>query len=179
MCPVFEREEREYKRHLHVLEMVSETQSFGDGLLLTSSLAMQIPSSFNRVDPKRAVTIYHRPAAGISQPLPSDVRTPTTLIRTLDYLFHTVLTLPSPKPHPFLPNDTSSLLEVHGFIRDRTRGIRQDFGYQRSWGMEENVQAHERIARFHILSMYELGKVQEKADPSWLKQEAEQLNKSG
>ena len=32
-----------------------------------------------RIDPQKAVTMYHRSAAGIDQPLPTDVRTPATL----------------------------------------------------------------------------------------------------
>jgi hypothetical protein len=39
----------------------------------------------------------------------------------------------------------------------------------------ENIECHERIARFHILSIYMLGTLEER---HFLKQEAEQLNKS-
>lgn len=41
--------------------------------------------------------------------------------------------------------------------------------------MEENIECHERIARFHILSLYELGEVEE---GDFFQQEKEQLNKS-
>lgn len=46
--------------------------------------------------------------------------------------------------------------------------------------MKENVDAHERIARFHILATYELGGWMSRSDGggAWVKQEIEQLNKS-
>jgi hypothetical protein len=44
---------------------------------------------------------------------------------------------------------------AHGFVRDRTRGIRQDFVYQ-NYRLDEAIHVHEEIARFHILSMHYL-----------------------
>jgi hypothetical protein len=139
--------------------------------------------------------MYHRSAAGIDQPLPSDVRTPATLKvctlssfavfsdaqliqdtlqRTLDYLFYEVMTTQPPDlSEPATP--LSALRYTHGFIRDRTRGIRQDFTYQRHVGIAENIECHERIARFHILAIHEMARLE---DAQFLKQEAEQLNKS-
>lgn len=73
------------------------------------------------------------------------------------------------------PTPLTALRYTHGFIRDRTRGIRQDFTYQRHVGIMENIECHERIARFHILAIHEMGKLE---DSQFLKQETEQLNKS-
>jgi len=44
---------------------------------------------------------------------------------------------------------------THGFVRDRTRSIRQDFSLQ---NIRDKcaVEAHERIARYHILSLHQL-----------------------
>ncbi|KAI5453242.1 actin cytoskeleton and mitosis protein [Naganishia albida] len=154
MCPRFEREEREFKKNVHPLE--------------------QKEGQPGRIDPEKAVTMYHRSAAGIDQPLPSDVRTPATLKRTLDYLFHTIIhTQPPESTEP--PTPLTALRYTHGFIRDRTRGIRQDFTYQRHVGITENIECHERIARFHILAIHELAKLE---DAQFLKQETEQLNKT-
>ncbi|KAJ9102466.1 hypothetical protein QFC21_002866 [Naganishia friedmannii] len=154
MCPLFEREEREYKKNVHPLE--------------------QKEGQPGRIDPAKAVTMYHRSAAGIDQPLPSDVRTPATLKRTLDYLFYHVMTTQPPDlSEP--PTPLSALRYTHGFIRDRTRGIRQDFTYQRHVGIAENIECHERIARFHILAIHEMARLE---DAQFLKQEAEQLNKT-
>lgn len=47
------------------------------------------------------------------------------------------------------------LEDSHGFVRDRTRSIRQDFTLQNSRGIEA-VQAHEIIARYHILCLHEM-----------------------
>ncbi|TGZ81088.1 hypothetical protein EX30DRAFT_37048 [Ascodesmis nigricans] len=86
---------------------------------------------------------YHRPAAGIPPPLPRDVRTPQTLVATMDYMLHTLL-----EKYP--------LAEAHSFIRDRTRSVRQDFTFQDYRG-KETVYAHELITRFHIISLHHLG----------------------
>lgn len=62
---------------------------------------------------------------------------------------------------------------AHGFVRDRTRGIRQDFVYQ-NYRKDEAVHVYEKIARFHILAMHRLsGKASFDAF-----QEMEQLRKT-
>ncbi|ORX72914.1 hypothetical protein DL89DRAFT_308778, partial [Linderina pennispora] len=48
-----------------------------------------------------------------------------------------------------------TLENCHGFVRDRTRAIRVDFTQQNACS-RESVIAHERIARFHIVSLHVL-----------------------
>lgn len=112
-------------------------------------------------DPNKVVKAYRRSAAGIEQPLPSDVRTPATLISTLNYLVNDIL--------PHHPLD-----KCHAFVRDRTRSIRQDFTLQNIRDLTA-VQAHERIARFHILCLHELCEFDESKFSE--QQETEQLRK--
>ncbi|POW00587.1 hypothetical protein PSHT_12968 [Puccinia striiformis] len=119
MCPEFERHEREYQNNSDKWE--------------------RYPGTF-RIDPKKAVKAFHRPAAGNDQPLPSDVRPPDILKSTLDYLFKILLA-------------KESLFDTHGFIRDRTRSIRQDFTLQNDRGPIA-IECHERIARYHILCLH-------------------------
>lgn len=57
-CPEFEILEREIQNGLDSLEMDSE----------------------GNVDPEKAVKAYRRSAAGLDQPLPSDVRPPEVLL---------------------------------------------------------------------------------------------------
>ncbi|GAC93796.1 hypothetical protein PHSY_001361 [Pseudozyma hubeiensis SY62] len=123
MCPEFEREEREFQKELDPLEMYPGT---------------------DRVDPRIAVKIYRRPAAGRELPLPEDVRPPPVLKRTLDYLFHDLL--------PSDPND-ARFAQVQGFLWNRTRAVRQDFIVQ-SEGGAIAIECHERIARYHILCLH-------------------------
>ncbi|SPO32577.1 related to SAC3 - leucine permease transcriptional regulator [Ustilago trichophora] len=123
MCPEFEREEREFQKELDPLELYPGT---------------------DRVDPRIAVKIYRRPAAGRELPLPEDVRPPPVLKRTLDYLFHDLL--------PADPND-SRFTAVQGFLWNRTRAVRQDFIVQ-SEGGPIAIECHERIARYHILCLH-------------------------
>ncbi|KAJ1022495.1 hypothetical protein NDA16_003484 [Ustilago loliicola] len=123
MCPEFEREEREFQKELDPLELYPGT---------------------DRVDPRIAVKIYRRPAAGRELPLPEDVRPPPVLKRTLDYLFHDLL--------PADPNDPR-FTSVQGFLWNRTRAVRQDFIVQ-SEGGAIAIECHERIARYHILCLH-------------------------
>jgi len=58
MCPEYEREEREYQNNVDKLEFIPGTR---------------------RIDPKRAVKAYHRPAAGNEVPPPGDIRPPMIL----------------------------------------------------------------------------------------------------
>lgn len=50
-------------------------------------------------------------------------------------------------------NQKSPFAEIHQFIRDRTRSIRQDLTIQNIRN-ESSIQIHEYIARFHILSSH-------------------------
>ncbi|KAJ7442506.1 SAC3/GANP/Nin1/mts3/eIF-3 p25 family-domain-containing protein [Mycena galericulata] len=72
--------------------------------------------------------------------LPSDLRPPLVLKRTLDYLFHDLL-----------PRGYSSA--TFKFIRDRSRSVRTDFMIQHDTSSLA-IQCHERCARFHILGLH-------------------------
>ncbi|EPX73608.1 nuclear export factor Sac3 [Schizosaccharomyces octosporus yFS286] len=139
MCPEYEREQREYQNNLERWEINPET---------------------GRVDKNLAVKAFHRPAAGNEQALPSDVRPPPVLKKSLDYLIDKIVCGPYP------------LEATHFFVRDRTRSIRQDFTLQNNRGLEA-VACHERIARYHILCLHQLC---EKKNFS-SQQEVEQLRK--
>ncbi|KAL7323435.1 actin cytoskeleton and mitosis protein, variant 2 [Mucor circinelloides] len=136
-CPEFEIAERDYQ---NLLEPFEKDQ---DG----------------NVNPEKCVKAYRRSAAGVEQPLPSDVRTPDALISTLNYLIEETLT-------------NNNLEQCHAFVRDRTRSIRQDFTLQNLRDITA-VEAHERIARFHIICLHEMCEVAQFS----MQQELEQLNK--
>ena len=90
---------------------------------------------------------YRRPAAGNEEQLPSDIRPPTVLQRTLDYLMDEVV------------GGSDTLEIVHKFVWDRTRAIRNDFSIQQVTKVEDlrlAIRCFERIARFHILSLHQL-----------------------
>ncbi|ESK91807.1 nuclear export factor [Moniliophthora roreri MCA 2997] len=117
MCPRFERYRRERENNLFEWETISGTK---------------------RVDHSKAVKMYER-AAG-DKTLPSDLRPPHVLKRTLDYLFHDLL----PR-EGFAP--------TYNFIRDRSRAVRNDFTMQHETG-ETAIECHDRCARFHILALH-------------------------
>ncbi|KAJ2344351.1 actin cytoskeleton and mitosis protein, partial [Coemansia sp. RSA 2618] len=103
-----------------------------------------LPEAFpgtRQADPARTVKTFHRSAAGNEEPLPEDLRTPETLRRTLDHLVNVVIAA------------DQELRSCHGFVRDRTRSIRQDFTIQNIRD-QTTVAVCERIARFHIVSLH-------------------------
>ena len=114
---------------------------------------------------------FRRSAAGYDEQLPSDIRTPATLSKTLDYLINEVVGGPE------------RLAVVHKFVWDRTRAIRNDFSIQqvtKEGDVKIAVDCYERIARFHIYSLHHF------SNPDNLKegeefqsfQEKEQLQKT-
>ncbi|CAN6596744.1 nuclear mRNA export protein Sac3p [Trichomonascus vanleenenianus] len=138
MCPLFERVRRIYENNVKQMEKDPAT---------------------GKVTERTAVKAFSRPAAGQPPPLPSDVRPPQTLRRTLDYLIE--------KGVPQLPSS-------HSFLWDRTRSIRQDFTYQNYAG-QEAVECNEIIARIHLVCLHVMaGSGQEYSK----QQELEQFNKT-
>ncbi|KAI0764227.1 SAC3/GANP/Nin1/mts3/eIF-3 p25 family-domain-containing protein [Trametes elegans] len=117
MCPRFERYRRERENNLDKWEVIPGTK---------------------RVDHKRAVKIYER-AAG-DKTLPSDLRPPPVLKKTLDYLFHDLLV-------------REGFSQTYDFIRDRSRAVRNDFTMQHETGPLA-MECHDRCARFHILALH-------------------------
>jgi nuclear mRNA export protein SAC3 len=90
---------------------------------------------------------FRRSAAGDDEQVPSDIRTPNTLRRTLDYLVDKLIGGPE------------RLAVVHKFVWDRTRAIRNDFSIQQVSKEEDvrtAVECFERIARFHIMALHHL-----------------------
>lgn len=112
---------------------------------------------------------FRRSAAGYDEQLPSDIRTPETLRRTLDYLLDKVI------------GGGERLAVIHKFVWDRTRGIRNDFSIQQVSRQEDvtiAVDCYERIARFHILSLHQLSNPDnlQEGEHFDAHQEREQLN---
>lgn len=109
---------------------------------------------------------FRRSAAGYDEQLPSDIRTPNTLLQTMNYLIRHAIGGPEP------------LGLIHKFVWDRTRSIRNDFSVQQV--TQENdvriaVTCLERIARFHIVSLHLLSSPANE-EPFDRHQEREQLN---
>ena len=111
---------------------------------------------------------FRRAAAGVEEQLPSDLRPPAVLRQTCDYLFHDVL-------------GSAKLSQVHHFVWDRTRAIRNDLSIQQlSKGDDLSIaiECCERIARFHILSLHQLALEERPYEAYDSKQEREQLDKT-
>ena len=110
---------------------------------------------------------FRRSAAGYDEQLPSDIRPPLVLQKTLNYLFDELLA------------GTQPLASVHKFLWDRTRGIRNDFSIQQVTKTEDiriAINCFERIARFHILSLHQLSHPSRDNGEFDQHQEREQLN---
>ena len=110
---------------------------------------------------------FRRSAAGYDEQLPSDIRPPLVLQRTLNYLLDEVVGGPEP------------LAKVHKFVWDRTRSIRNDFSIQqvsRINGLRVAIDCFERIARFHLLALHQLSHPSRENGGFNHFQEREQLN---
>jgi hypothetical protein len=109
---------------------------------------------------------FRRSAAGYDEQLPSDIRTPKTLLQTMNYILRHVI------------SDDETLGSIHKFVWDRTRSIRNDLSIQQltqARDVEIAVKCLERIARFHIVSLHLLSHP-ENTEPFDHHQEREQLN---
>lgn len=112
---------------------------------------------------------FRRAAAGIEEQLPSDLRTPSVLSQTCDYLFNEIVA------------NAPELGRVHHFVWDRTRAIRNDFTILQVSSPEDlrhAVDCLERIARFHILSLHQMAGVKEKDFQYDWQQDREQLDRT-
>ncbi|KAG4304358.1 hypothetical protein PORY_002333 [Pneumocystis oryctolagi] len=100
MCPLFEREEREYQKNLERWEINPLT---------------------GRVDKNLAVKAFHRSAAGNEQVLPSDVRPPHVLKSTLDYLIDRIVCGGDSlsETHSFVRDRTRSIRQDFTFQNSR------------------------------------------------------------
>lgn len=118
--------------------------------------------SLGEPDESKAVKKYRRSAAISEEPLPEEIRPPSVLLKTMNHLRNICDSL-----------DTT-FADIHNFVRDRTRSLRQDFTYQ---GIRDEIciAIHEESVRFHILSEHRLCGT----DPSIFssKQNREQLDK--
>ncbi|KAJ6034853.1 hypothetical protein N7499_002070 [Penicillium canescens] len=149
MCPEFERVER------IVQKMMDKCEKYLDPA--TNQLEIMESKMLKR---------FRRSAAGYDEQLPSDIRTPKTLLQSMNYLIRYVV------------GGSEPLAIIHKFVWDRTRSIRNDFSVQQLTQEEDvkmAVMCLERIARFHIVSLHLLSNPtnEEQFDRH---QEREQLN---
>ncbi|KAI7783673.1 hypothetical protein LA080_011601 [Diaporthe eres] len=120
-------------------------------------------------DPDRMIKSFKRSAAGTDSPLPTEVRSPAALRRTVDYLID-----------DFLRSD-ENLPSQHNFLWDRTRAIRKDFIFQNAMSAEERtdqIYCLENIARFHAVALHLLSQENFAAEDFSEQQEREQLGKT-
>ncbi|KAF2196791.1 hypothetical protein GQ43DRAFT_476009 [Delitschia confertaspora ATCC 74209] len=97
-------------------------------------------------DEARMIKKFRRSAAGVEPQIPSDLRPPRTLMKTVEYMFGPLL-------------DQTDFTTANAFLWDRSRAIRNDFSIQDSRKPEDlRVQkdVYVRIARFHVLSIHQM-----------------------
>lgn len=140
MCPIFERARRNVEYTVFSYER-------------------DLDKDDKKASRWKALKVFARPAAAAAPPLPSDVRPPHILMKTLDYIVDNLL---------------DTLPKSESFLWDRMRSIRQDFTYQNYCGPEA-VDCNERIVRIHLLILHIMIKTNSTFS---LQQELEQLHKS-
>ncbi|KFY20059.1 hypothetical protein V491_04018, partial [Pseudogymnoascus sp. VKM F-3775] len=120
--------------------------------------------------PQKMIKAYGRSSAGQDAPLPSDIRMPSALRKTLDYLIQDVL------------GDENRLATAHNFLWDRTRSIRRDFTFQQASltaaDYIDEVYCLETIARFHVIALHQMSNPFNTSDDFSEHQEIEQLGRT-
>lgn len=152
MCPEGEKVSRIVE---HDVKQPERTQDFG--------------KEQGWADPNLMVKSFKRSAAGTDSPLPTEVRSPAALRRTLDYLIDDLL------------KSEGNLRDLHSFLWDRTRAIRKDFIFQNAMTPEERtdqIYCLENITRFHAVSLHLLSKEGAASEGFSEQQEREQLGKT-
>ncbi|KAJ4367018.1 actin cytoskeleton and mitosis protein [Neocucurbitaria cava] len=151
MCPEFERVRRIVENDVKPPECTPETEHL--------TRAHRLP------DESRMVKAYARPAAGMDVELVSDIRSPATCLKTVDYLMRRL--------------DGDEFQFLQSWIWDRTRAVRKDL---RTQAIEKRPDINilltclERTARFHLVSMHQMAR-STKEDYSH-QQDFEQLNQT-
>ncbi|XP_053576109.1 SAC3 domain-containing protein 1 [Bombina bombina] len=116
MCPEQEIRLREQQGRLHRFETANVVN------------AKKVRGGYLHVaDPKKAVKEYSRPAAGKELSCPRDLRTPNTLLKTVQYLIMDVFEYAKDR-------GPRMLAEAYSFVFDRLRSVRQDLIVQRVRG---------------------------------------------
>ncbi|KAK3931372.1 Protein xmas-2 [Frankliniella fusca] len=121
MCPEKERLLRESRRQISQYET--------------------LPSKPNEMVPSLMVKQYSRSSADQEEPLPHELRPPTVLTMTMNYLMHNIMNLGD--------QPGENLGEWYHFLWDRLRGIRKEITQQELCDLDA-VRLVEQCARFHI-----------------------------
>ncbi|KAF2847241.1 hypothetical protein T440DRAFT_210751 [Plenodomus tracheiphilus IPT5] len=151
MCPEFERVRRIVEEDVKAPECTIETE--------------HLPRKQRIPDESRMVKAYSRSAAGAKQELVSDIRSPTTCLKTIEYLYER------------LDHDDFDFL--HQWLWDRTRAIRKDLRTQRIESKPDIsilLTCLERSARFLLLSAHHMARSTK--DDYTHQQDIEQLNQT-
>ncbi|KAL5121709.1 actin cytoskeleton and mitosis protein [Pleosporales sp. CAS-2024a] len=151
MCPEYERVRRIVEEDVKPAECTPGTE--------------HLPRKQRIPDETRMVKAYTRSAAGMDVELVSEIRSPATCLKTLEYLMQRL--------------DGDDFDFLHSWIWDRTRSVRKDLRTQR---IESRTDINilltclERSARFFILSAHQMAR-SEREDYSH-HQDLEQLNQT-
>ncbi|EFQ88196.1 hypothetical protein PTT_16020 [Pyrenophora teres f. teres 0-1] len=152
MCPEYERVRRIVELDVKAPECTPETQ--------------HLPSRNQRkADESRMVKAYARSAAGMDVELVSEIRNPTTCLRTLKYLYGRL--------------DEDDFEFLHSWLWDRTRAVRKDLRTQRIENRHDiNIllTSLEYSARFYMLSAHHMARSNK--DNYSHQQDVEQLNQT-
>ncbi|EUC42873.1 hypothetical protein COCMIDRAFT_102351 [Bipolaris oryzae ATCC 44560] len=152
MCPEYERVRRIVELDVKAPECTPETQ--------------HLPSRSQRIpEESRMVKAYARSAAGMDVELVSEIRSPSTCLKTLKYLFGRL--------------DEDDFQFLHSWLWDRTRAVRKDLRTQRIENKTDIailLTSLEYSARFYMLSAHHMAR-STKDDYSH-QQDVEQLNQT-
>jgi hypothetical protein len=149
MCSDKEISDREELNKINIFEVDPQRSFFDEGL---NRWVLKIHKDY-------AIKIFQRSAADKKMDDPNNLRPPSVLLDTINYLLNNIVDIDKKQfvgNRYFKKNDEIyTFKDICLFIEDRFRAIRQDFIILAQKGSRECIESHEKIARFLILALNE------------------------
>ena len=118
------------------------------------------------INPKFAIKKYERSAADRKVDDADNIRPPSVLLQTINYLITEILDYEKKGPkysnYKYVEDPRYNVIqEIYLFFSDRSRAIRQDFIVLNNHSERNCIQTFERIARFHLLASNEFAELEQ------------------
>ena len=118
------------------------------------------------LNPKYAIKKYERSAADRKVDDADNIRPPSVLLQTINYLITEILDYEKKGPqysnYKYVEDPRYNVIqEIYLFFSDRSRAIRQDFIVLNNHSERNCIQTFERIARFHLLASNEFAELEQ------------------
>lgn len=144
MCSKEEIKEREEQNLLSIFELDPELSFFN------KETSMWV----KKAKPEYAIKAFQRSGGDLNKTDPSNIRTPSTLKKTINYIINEIVDCDTNPKRKFVEITPITFSDVCLFVIDRFKAIRKDFTILEDTG-KECIESSESMARFLILCLNE------------------------